>query len=59
MDSFEENKKIIGTVMEEFIDACDEYLFCLVFSVQGIEQRGKELKKCDSEKASGYGLVPT
>lgn len=45
MDSFEENKKSIGSIMEEFIDACDEYLFCLVFSVQGIEQRGKELKK--------------
>jgi len=43
--SVEERKNSVSHIMEEFIDACDEYLFCLVFSVQGIEEKGKELKK--------------
>lgn len=41
----EKRAEAVNTIMEEFIDACDEYLFCLSFSIMGIENKGKELKK--------------
>ncbi|QDL35662.1 hypothetical protein [Serratia liquefaciens] len=50
-------KEIVNAIMEEFIDLCDEYLFCLCFSLIGIESKGKEFKKMRISKAERLWLA--
>ncbi|MBL0906877.1 hypothetical protein G5645_02620 [Pectobacterium carotovorum] len=54
--SEDKRKQAISAIMEEFIDACDAYLFCLSFSVVGIEDKGKELKKMRFSKGQRLWL---
>lgn len=52
----EKRTKAVNTIMEEFINACDEYLFCLSFSIIGIENKGKDLKKLRLNKGQRLWL---
>ncbi|MDK9362598.1 hypothetical protein [Lelliottia wanjuensis] len=36
---------MVSSIMQEFIERCDEYLICLRFAVHGIEQKAENLKK--------------
>lgn len=45
MKSLAQKNERVNIIMDEFIDACDEYLFCLTFSKEGIEDHGKKFKK--------------
>lgn len=46
----EESEQTVETVIEEFIDCCDEYVFCIVFATKGIEAEGKKIRKTSGDK---------
>lgn len=43
-------KENVATIMEEFLDLCDEYLMCLSFAVMGISAQGEKIKKQGARK---------
>ncbi|WP_350024569.1 hypothetical protein [Serratia marcescens] len=52
----DERIKSVNAIIEKFVDSCDAYLFCLTFSVAGIESKGKEFKKMRFSKGERLWL---
>jgi len=45
-----ESEQTVHTVMEEFINYCDEYVFCIAFATKGIEEESKKIIKTSGDE---------